>query len=260
MAPDSEIELPDEIIANTNVNLNELTQSESAIIVPAWTALDADGGDHTLLYLGCDDGSRGYYVYDTSSGAVTLTDWNRYLDGETDAEKVTELETEVKETEAAETEASTTAAVAKKGKSLKSYVIWLIIIGVIIVLLITAIIVVFFMSKQQEAEEAALDEDEEDDTDDGDDETDESDDRLPGSYGSSYAKPEVDDLEPFDIDFEDAFPEEMGIGAPEKQTAARGRVRGTFGGAAAKTPTDNSGLNDFLSEDDFEVIDFSRKD
>ncbi len=272
MAPDDDFDLPDEVITATSVNLATVT-SAASMIVPAWIAEDIEGAERTLLYLASDDGTRKFFVYESKNGAVTLTEWEKFnAEEETTEEETTEETTTEKETtEESTVVVSTTAAPEKKSGLLKNYVIWLVIIGVIILLLIVAIVVVFVMGRKQEEAEAALDDEDEElpDEDEGDGFITGGPDDDFQPYESSYTRPEQDDLEPFDISFEDAFPEEMGL----KNTAAEeiridvkpgpGKLNGTFGGAAAKPAnpdafTDTE-LDDFLSEDDFEVIDFSKK-
>lgn len=273
LAPEHDTELPEEVLKSTTINLSTIT-STSSMIVPAWIAKDVEGAERTLLYLASDDGARNFFVYESKNGAVTLTEWEKFNLEETESTEESSEETEEETTEKTTVEETTTAAPEKKGGLMKNYVIWLVIIGAIIALLIAAIVVVFYMGRKQDAEEAALDDDEDPDTET---ETDEGDGFITGNfeddfqpYDSSYTRPEQDDLEPFDISFEDAFPDEMGLKkevdaeAPvQEEVRTPGKLNGTFGGAAAK-PLDPDGLTDseldeYLADDDFEVIDFSRK-
>lgn len=274
IAPESENDLPDEVTRVTSVNLGTVT-SVNNMVVPAWNAEDREGTERTLLYLASDDGTRQFFVYESKSGAVKLTEWEKFNEEETETTEETSEETTEEETTEETTVVVTTEAPEKKGGLFKNYVIWLVIIGVIIVLLVVAIVVVFYMGKKQDAEEAALDDDDEDPTDPAD--SDDGDGFITGNveddfqaYDSSYSRPEQDDLEPFDINFEDAFPDEMGFKNPDVEEIqvevkpTHSKLNGTFGGAAAEPlkPEDSfsdTELDEFLSEDDFEVIDFSKK-
>lgn len=257
-----------------DVNIAFSGGNGQTMTVPGWIVYDRNKDEAALLYLVDRQGQGGFYVYDDKNGSITLLSWDEYekkLD-EADAEKTASEEesteaTEASVTEETETEATQSEEDLRKG-FLADYLIWIIIIAVIIVLVIIAIVVVFFMSKQQEAEESAVDFNEADGSENG-----------RKAYGSSYSNTHYPDPDPFDYDFENAFPDEMDVSKEDGADGSDDTIDTTYETVIFSEDEENflrhrsgertpAGTNrrkvrdafaDSLDEDDFEVIDFDSK-
>lgn len=206
--PRSINDLPQEVSGEKSVDLTRIGSPN--VQVPGWIAEDSAGKDVTLLHLAGEDGKREFFVYDDSGAGIQLIPWSEYEPEEkSEEEETTEEETSSEEetTEESTEETSTEEETKKKSGLDSKFLIWLIIIGAIILLLIIAIVVVFFMSRKQEREENDLDDEDPEDF-------------RTKPYDSNYTPgmpgTEDEDTDPFDISFEDAFPEEMHVQAAVK--------------------------------------------
>ena len=193
--------------------------------VSGYVIEDPFGESLNLLALANSEGKHEFYVFKATSGGYTLT---RYEDYESE-----------KGTEAPTTEAPTeTTAPPKESGILTNGAIWLMILGGVFVVILTAGLIVFFMSRKQQREEDELDLGEEGTVDDLSDEDmdefghfpeNEETEEVPFDI-SSYRNPTANEKETeenaFDVNFEDAFPDEVrtaaasGAGAGEEVSQA----------------------------------------
>ena len=197
-APLDKSEIEDELIGQTEVNLGTLSNPQR---VPAWLVKCPDESDATVLYLLKSNGTSGYYVFDNAEG-ITLTPWEEYkrehqsksIDDETDDTKEEPLPSNDEKPE-------------KDGMGfLQKNLIWVVIIAAILLLLIIAVFVVYRMSRRQEAME--IDEERRERRTAQNRNQNRS---ARKQYDSSYTNDHTEDLEPFDISFENAFPDELGL-------------------------------------------------
>ena len=205
-APADKSEISDELIGQTEVNLGTLS---NPLRVPAWLVNCPDESDATVLYLLKSNGTSGYYVYDNAEG-ITLTPWEEYKkehnaqsdnneNGDKNVEPVsTEEETPEKD----------------KGGFFRKNLIWIVIIAAILLLLIIAVFVVYKMSRRQEAME--IDEERRERRS-----AQEKNRTYRKQYDSSYTNDHTEDLEPFDISFENAFPDELGLNNSRRRPRER---------------------------------------
>jgi len=186
----------------------------AVVSVPAFSVVDAGGNNVTVLYLASANNTSEYYVYSDERGIPVLTEWNEYAKNvvikETSIEKTTETEKATKKEKTTEEKTSTTAASTTRTESatsvqeteplvsasiFKKPLTWgLIVLGLFFLVLIT-VLIVFRINKRQDEEEAELAPDFDSFRNDG--------------FGSNYQQGGGPDLQPFDVNFEDAFPEEM---------------------------------------------------
>ena len=173
--------------------------------VPAWTVKNPDGKEATVLYLLKSNGSSGFYAYENTDG-ITLTPWTEYKkehaasedQGETEGNSAIPVSTEDE-------------SAAEKGPGFfRRNLIWIIIIAAILLLLIIAAFTVYRMSRRQEAAEM----DEERRERSGARNRDRA---YRRTYDSSYSNDSAEELEPFDISFENAFPDELGLNNARKR-------------------------------------------
>ncbi len=213
-SPDRQSDLPKEVLGDTRVNLS-IPGSGSSAVVPGWNVEDASHDLYPLIYLIGDDGSRSFFAYQDDNGSISLTPWADFKESLTESE--TESESTVESTE--ETSESQTISVTPETASteperqeslLGNYVIWIVIAVLIVALLVAAIIIVVQMSRKQDEEEREIDFEEipEDDELLVQDEYMDQD-----RFDTAYTQ-EDNDLRPFDISFEDAFPDEIGYKKP----------------------------------------------
>ena len=170
----------------------------SSATVPGYLVIDADGNTIKLIHLNSNLAESGFYVYSDDNGIVSLTEYEKYAEKESDDGN-----------QSFTIEPSTEKA-GREGISRTA--VWLIIIGVILLLLIAAIVTVAIMSKHQQEEEDSID-DEEDEFD-GEDDAPYPEDEEPVEefdlspyHNTPPAEPEGAKKE-FEFNFEDAFPEE----------------------------------------------------
>ena len=228
-APVDKSEISEELIGQTEVNLGTLSNPQR---VPAWLVKCPDGSDATVLYLLKSNGTSGYYVFDNAEG-ITLTPWEEYKkdhNSEGDDEDSTD-------TKAEPIPAETDAPEKDSMGFLRKNLIWVVIIAAILLLLIIAVFVVYKMSRRQEAME--IDEERRE--------------RKPVQskrqasrkpYDSSYTNDHTEDLEPFDISFENAFPDELGLNNSRRRARER-----------SERPEEYVDTNGALSESAFEDLD-----
>jgi len=164
--------------------------------------MDAKKKPILLILLVSQQGFSNYYVYDDSSGFLKLTPYEDYTK-ELTSQKAITTQTKTIATKVTES----TSGQETKG-FFDDYVVWLLIIGIVIALLIIAVVVVIYLNKRQDAEEKEIDFDEEE---------------LQSPYEflkqkrmmTSGYNSEQEDVESFDVNFENSFPEEMDIAEDE---------------------------------------------
>ncbi len=217
--------------------LDIVSQNGEVCSVPGFLVKDMEDNLVTLVCMTKEGGSRAFFVYDNQNGALMLTPWSEY------EEKITGTSSPETEEPSIETQPSSetqslpplnssvspqTADDKASGESgflnfVKDYAVWLIILLAILILIIIAIIVVRKMSRNQDAIEKRLDREEEEDYGDS-------------SYTGSYNQKKVQDPEPFDIDFEDAFPDELQV---RKKASPKTPVKKKADAASFEEETDD---------------------
>ena len=211
-APYHRSDLPKEVVGETQISLTAPGSSQP-VSVPAWNIQDSEKVQYPLICLVGEDGSKNWFAYEGTGEAATLTPWKDFQERlSSEAAETAETETEsetgsesVSETLTLSTAAATTEAAKPRGSLLGNYLIWIILGILIVMLLIAAVIIVIQMSRKQEEEEREIDLEEMPEDDfilDRD------------RFDTAYTQ-EDNALDPFEVDFENAFPEEMGLNTVE---------------------------------------------
>ena len=226
--PQDKQEIADSLIGTTEVDLGTMS---NPLKVPAWLIRMPDGQTATVLYLLKSNSTSGFYVYENTDG-ITLTPLDEFKkdhkgDSE-DSEKSSSVEPV--------TEEPTKSDSDKEPGFFRQNLIWVVIISAILLLIIIAVFVVFKMSRRQEEMEYQEDLRER---------AAQQEKNRPGKkYDSSYTNNTTEELEPFDISFENAFPDELGLNKKPQRTERRQDV-------------DFVGRDGMLKENAFEDLDKS---
>lgn len=146
-----------------------VAKTQKVIRIPSFNIIDDNGAEVTLLYLSSENGKADFYVYSSDKGLSGVITYDAYNKGKG-------------ESKASESQSDTPP---KKTSGVTSIQLWIIIISILLFLLIMILIVVFVLSKRKENA------DDDDEFIDDDDEA------------------EEEDEKPFDLNFENTFPEEM---------------------------------------------------
>jgi len=199
--------VPGIFVSETTVSVTNCFDARE-VEASAFLVKDTRGDEVTLVYLTAVNGYLDYYVITEENGIPVLTAWNEYIDSLPEETTKTKAATTKEEETTKKTSAATTAATTEEVTTEYSDIgdlspvsvfrrplTWILIcIGMFLLVLVT-VLVVFRISRRQDEEEAELDS--------AFDEYDEP------EFESSYSQSRGSDLKPFDVNFEDAFPEEL---------------------------------------------------
>ncbi len=206
--------IPGQILGEGQVPVKD-TVTGNLIEVPCLYVQDISGSQDTLFCLKSYSGTSDYYVVlENEAGNTVFLSYNE-LD-----ERLREVEEEMTKTSSDETVLPSSESVTpsssespngnkNRNSLLLNYKLWLGIIIFVILVLIIAIIIVFRMSRKQDEEEEEIEEFERSARRRHDIMN------QPGGTESGYNNHYSDEPEPFDISFEDSFPEEMEVAISE---------------------------------------------
>ena len=200
----TESDIPGSFMKYDTVSVKNLVSGETEEL-PCYVSA-AEGEEVKLLQIKGYDSSARYYVMTEEEGAVKAVPFTAYFDKETEESSSEESSSEP-ETSPSESSSEPVKPSPIPGANfLKNYKLWLGLLLLIILILIIAIIIVFRMSRKQDREEAEIEEKEREARDDHD--LLKSRNEIESGYSNTVSK----DPDPFDVSFEDSFPEEMEIG------------------------------------------------